>query len=61
MSDLVTAIGLAIAIEGLLYALVSGGMRRRSPSCRPSPPRICEPPDWWRRSWASGVVWLIRG
>ena len=62
MSDLITALGLAIAIEGAVYALFPDGMKKMMMHA------LAQPPNHLRMAGlaaaaAAGVaiVWLVRG
>lgn len=61
MSDLGAAIGLVIAIEGILYALFPNAMKQAIL-------KVIEQSDGWLRVYGLlaatagvGVVWLVRG
>jgi uncharacterized protein YjeT (DUF2065 family) len=59
-ADFATAVGLVLVIEGALYALFPGGMKRMAASVQPLPE------EWLRRAGLAATclgvlaVWLIR-
>lgn len=61
MSDLLTAIGLAIAIEGLLYTLFPDGMKAAMAKLQTQPSSHLRTAGLVASVFGVGVVWLIRG
>ncbi|OHC83436.1 MAG: hypothetical protein A3G73_07965 [Rhodospirillales bacterium RIFCSPLOWO2_12_FULL_67_15] len=61
MSDLVAALGLAMAIEGILYALFPDGMRRMMERALALPPRVIRATGLVAALAGVGLVWLARG
>ncbi len=60
MADLLAALGLAIAIEGILYALFPDGMRRMMERARQLPPRTIRATGLIAAVLGVGLVWLAR-
>lgn len=60
MSDLVAALGLAIAIEGILYALFPDGMRRMMERTLALPPQVIRVTGLVAALAGVGLVWLAR-
>jgi uncharacterized protein YjeT (DUF2065 family) len=60
MSDLAAALGLAIAIEGILYALFPDGMRRMMERALALPPRTIRVAGLAAGFGGVGLVWLAR-
>lgn len=61
MADLVTALALAIAIEGALYALFPDGMKRLMLEIQDLPPRVLRGAGLGAAVLGVGVVWMVRG
>ena len=61
MSDLVAALGLAMAIEGILYALFPDGMRRMMERALALPPQVIRVTGLVAALAGVGLVWLARG
>jgi hypothetical protein len=60
MSDLVAALGLAMAIEGILYALFPDGMRRMMERALALPPQAIRAAGLAAALLGVGLVWLAR-
>ncbi|MDP6603573.1 MAG: DUF2065 domain-containing protein [Rhodospirillales bacterium] len=61
MSDLLTALALAIAIEGTLYALFPDGMKRMMAVLQTQPPSRLRNAGLAMAAAGVGIVWLVRG
>jgi uncharacterized protein YjeT (DUF2065 family) len=61
MSDLLTALALAIAIEGTLYALFPDGMKRMMAVLQTQPPSRLRNAGLVMAATGVGIVWLVRG
>ncbi len=61
MHDLVAAIGLAIAIEGALYALFPDGMKRVMAQVFEQPPANLRAAGLAAAAAGVIIVWLVRG
>ncbi len=61
MIDLLAALGLAIAIEGVLYALFPAGMRRMMARALALPPGAIRAGGLAAAVFGVVVVWLARG
>lgn len=61
MSDLITAAGLAIAIEGLLYALFPDGMKATMAKVQVQPSSHLRAAGLAAAVLGVVVVWLVRG
>jgi len=61
MSDLITAVGLAVAIEGLLYALFPDGMKAAMAKLQTQPSPHLRTAGLVAAVVGVGVVWLVRG
>lgn len=61
MTDFVVAIGLAIAIEGVLYALFPDGMKRMMARVLEQPAQNIRIAGLVAGVVGVGIVWLIRG
>lgn len=61
MQDLVVALGLAIAIEGMLYALFPDGMRRALTTVLAQPTATVRTAGLVMAGLGVIVIWLIRG
>lgn len=61
MADLITALGLAIAIEGVLYALFPDGMRKMMAMALSQPPSTIRATGLGAAILGVAIVWLIRG
>lgn len=61
MSDLITALGLAMAIEGLLYALFPDGMKAAMAKLQTQPSSHLRTAGLVAALVGVGVVWLVRG
>ncbi|MEE8393188.1 MAG: DUF2065 domain-containing protein [Rhodospirillales bacterium] len=61
MSDLITALGLALAIEGALYALFPEGMKRAMHSLLEQPPGNLRVAGLFAATLGVGIVWLVKG
>jgi hypothetical protein len=61
MSDLITALGLAIAIEGALYALFPDGMKRMMTHALAQPPNHLRVAGLAAAAVGVAIVWLVRG
>ena len=60
MSDLVAALGLAVAIEGILYALFPDGMRRMMERALALSPQVIRATGLVAALIGVGLVWLAR-
>ncbi len=61
MSDLITALGLAIAIEGGLYALFPDGMKKMMMHALAQPPNYLRIAGLAAAAAGVAIVWLVRG
>ncbi len=61
MVDLLVGLGLAVAIEGVLYALFPDGMRRMMAQALTLPPEALRLGGLLAAAFGVGVVWLARG
>ncbi|MDH5750192.1 MAG: DUF2065 domain-containing protein [Rhodospirillales bacterium] len=61
MRDLVTALALAIAIEGALYALFPEGMKRMMLEIQGLPPQVLRGAGLGAAVLGVGIVWMVRG
>ncbi|MGY8991651.1 MAG: DUF2065 domain-containing protein [Rhodospirillales bacterium] len=61
MSDLVTALGLALALEGILYALFPDAMRKMLAQLLSQPPTIVRTSGLLAAAVGVVIVWLVRG
>ncbi|HJO69546.1 MAG TPA: DUF2065 domain-containing protein [Rhodospirillales bacterium] len=61
MSDLLTGLALAIAIEGTLYALFPDGMKRMMAVLQTQPPGRLRNAGLVMAATGVGIVWLVRG
>jgi len=61
MSELATALALAIAIEGILYALFPDGMKRMMASVFEMPSANLRAAGLAAAALGVGLIWLIRG
>ncbi len=61
MSDLFTALALAVAIEGIAYALFPDGMKRMMSMAMEQPSASLRVAGLSAATLAVGTVWLIRG
>jgi uncharacterized protein YjeT (DUF2065 family) len=61
MTDLLTALGLAIAIEGAAYALFPDGMKRMMQQVQELPSGMLRNAGMTAMIFGVGAVWLIRG
>ncbi|GAB4525894.1 MAG: hypothetical protein Tsb0019_27950 [Roseibium sp.] len=61
MSDLVTALGLVLVLEGVLYALVPGGMKAVMRSALETPDQILRLAGLIAAVIGVFLVWIIRG
>ena len=61
MSDLFTALALAVAIEGIAYALFPDGMKRIMTVATEQPSANLRVAGLSAATLAVGIVWLIRG
>jgi hypothetical protein len=61
MVDLITALGLAIAIEGVLYALFPEGMRKIMVLALSQPPSAIRVTGLGAAVVGVVIVWLVRG
>ena len=61
MSDLLTALALAVAIEGIAYALFPDAMKRMMASVLEQPAANLRTAGLIAASLAVVVVWMIRG
>jgi len=61
MSDLISALGLAIAIEGALYALFPDGMKKMMVCALAQPPNHLRIAGLAAAAAGVAVVWLVRG
>ena len=61
MSELVTALALAIAIEGILYALFPDGMKRMMASVLEMPSSNLRAVGLMAAVLGVSLVWMIRG
>jgi uncharacterized protein YjeT (DUF2065 family) len=60
MSDLASALALAIAIEGILYALVPDGMKRMMASVLDMPSSNLRAAGLMAAILGVGIIWAIR-
>ena len=61
MSDLFTALALAVALEGIAYALFPDGMKRIMTVATEQPSANLRVAGLSAATLAVGIVWLIRG
>ena len=61
MSDLFTALALAVALEGIVYALFPDGMKRMMAIAMEQPSSTLRVAGLSLTTLAVGLVWLIRG
>ena len=61
MSDLFTALALAVALEGIAYALFPDGMKRMMAIAIKQPSSTLRVAGLSLTTLAVGLVWLIRG
>ncbi len=61
MADLVTALGLALAIEGVLYALFPDGMKRMMAIVLDQPSQQMRAVGLGAAAIGVIIVWLVRG
>lgn len=61
MQDLITAVGLAIAIEGMIYALFPDQMKRMLLQVMEQPTAILRTAGLTAAAVGVIVVWLVRG
>ena len=61
MSDLFTALALAVALEGIVYALFPDGMKRMMAIAMEQPSSTLRVAGLSLAALAVGLVWLIRG
>ncbi|MEL0107908.1 MAG: DUF2065 domain-containing protein [Rhodospirillales bacterium] len=61
MTDLITALGLALAIEGILYALFPDAMRKMMAQILSQPPAVVRTTGLMAAAAGVVVVWLVRG
>lgn len=61
MQDLLVAIGLAITLEGALYALFPGFMKRMMAQVMSQPEQQTRMAGLFAACLGVGLVWLIRG
>jgi uncharacterized protein YjeT (DUF2065 family) len=61
MADLITALGLAIAIEGALYALFPEGMKKMMAAALGLPQSNIRIAGLVAAVIGVGIVWLVRG
>ena len=61
MSDLFTALALAVALEGIFYALFPDGMKRMMAIAMEQPSSTLRVAGLSLSTLAVGLVWLIRG
>ena len=61
MSELATALALAIAIEGILYALFPDGMKRMMASVLEMPSANLRAAGLTAAFLGVGLVWMIKG
>ena len=61
MADLITALGLAIAIEGALYALFPDGMKKMMTAALGLPQSNIRIAGLVAAVIGVGIVWLVRG
>ena len=61
MMDLLTALGVAIALEGAIYALFPGAMKRFMVRVLAEPPSHLRAAGLIAAALGVGIVWLVRG
>jgi hypothetical protein len=61
MSDLITALGMVLVIEGALYALFPEGMRKMMRQALSLPPQALRAAGLAAAIAGFGIVWLVRG
>ncbi|MBN9671597.1 DUF2065 domain-containing protein [Roseibium aggregatum] len=61
MSDLVTALGLMLVFEGVLYALLPGGMKNMMRSALETPEQTLRIAGLAVAAGGLFLVWIIRG
>lgn len=61
MSDLVTAVGLVLALEGTLYALTPGGMKNVMRSALDMPEQTLRIAGLVALGLGVAIVWAVRG
>lgn len=59
--DLITGLGLALFMEGLLYSVFPGGMKRMVVEIMQLPPRMIRALGLLAMASGIFVVWLVRG
>ena len=61
MTDLIVGIGLVLVIEGLIYALFPGGVRRMAMEVPNLPDSVLRSFGLLALIAGVGIVWLVRG
>jgi len=61
MTDLITALGLALAIEGILYALFPDAMRKMMAQILSQPQTTIRTAGLLAAAVGVVIVWLVRG
>jgi uncharacterized protein len=61
MADLLTALALAVTIEGILYALFPDGMKRMMAEAIKQPPGVLRTAGLAAAVAGVFVLWLVRG
>lgn len=61
MTDLITALGLALAIEGILYALFPDAMRKMLAQILSQPAAVVRSTGLLAAAVGVVIVWLVRG
>ncbi|MEI2383786.1 DUF2065 domain-containing protein [Breoghania sp. JC706] len=61
MHDFITAIGLVLAIEGTLYALLPGALKRMMAQAQGAPDQVLRLAGLGALAAGVFIVWLVRG
>ncbi|QDG76879.1 DUF2065 domain-containing protein [Labrenzia sp. PHM005] len=61
MSELLTALGLVLVLEGVLYAIAPGGMKNVMRSALETPDQILRAVGLGAAALGVFLVWIIRG
>ncbi len=61
MSDLITALGIVLVLEGALYALFPEGMKKMMSQALTLSPRTMRVAGLTAAFAGLGIVWLVRG
>ena len=61
MNDLLTGLGIAMVLEGLLWAAATDSARKMILDLVQMPDRTLKPIGWAIVAAGAGLVWLVRG